>query len=99
MKRPALIVIGITLGALAPVSCVIILGWKVVGGPFLLYGGLVWGAIAAALVVPAYEPEERTLGRFAVWALAGLLLAILPVIYLAVRVARRRDAQLAALSQ
>jgi hypothetical protein len=61
-------------------------------------GDLACGAIAAALVVPAYEPDERSLGRFAVWAVAGLLLAILPVIYLAGRVARR-DARLATLSQ
>ena len=98
MERPALIVIGITVGALALATGVIVLGWRVVGGPFLLMGDLVWGAIAAALVIPAYEPAERSLWRLALWGLAGLLLAILPVIYLAIRVARR-DAQVATIGQ
>jgi predicted oxidoreductase len=78
MKRPALIVIGISLGAIALASGVVLLGWLVVGGPYLLMGDLACGAIAAALVVPAYEPDERSLGRFAVWAVAGLLLVDSP---------------------
>jgi hypothetical protein len=62
-----------------------------VGYVSLLAIAPVWAAAAFALSLYGDRPGERSLARAALWALAGLLLAGIPTLFLAWRAADRRD--------
>jgi Na+/melibiose symporter-like transporter len=95
LKRVA-VAIGIVLASLAAGLIVFFVVSAAAGDAALISTFAAWAVICGLLVVPAYPPSERRAWRFALWAFAGLVLALLPVAYLAVRVAWRRTPPLEA---
>jgi hypothetical protein len=88
MVKTAVVITG---GAIAIVALVVALVSALSGGGvFLVAAWPTWALIAIALVVPAYPPSERTTSHFVLWGFAGLLFAPVPVVLLAIRIARRR---------
>jgi uncharacterized membrane protein len=83
--------IAIVLSALAVILAVVFLVAVVIGYFTLLAVPPTAAAIAGILVVAAYPPAERTAWRFALWMFIALLSALIPIAYLAVRIAWRRQ--------